>query len=218
MSNNIPQEKTNLQTESHGKLFVISAPSGAGKSTLVHRVLKTLPDVGYSVSFTTRAPRVREVEGKDYFFVSREEFENKIEANDFLEYALVHENYYGTSRTAVLQELSAGRDVILEIDVQGAASIKKKVAEAVSIFILPPSFEVLKERLFGRATDSAENLKVRLQNAYGEVEQYKKFDYIVINDDVDRAANNLAAIFLAERSRRERQEKAAEKILSSFTD
>lgn len=217
MSNNILQTETNLQTQSHGKLFVISAPSGAGKSTLVRRVLKSLPDIGYSVSFTTRQPRVGEIEGKDYFFVSREEFEKKIEANDFLEYALVHENYYGTSRTVVGKELSLGQDVILEIDVQGAASIKKKVADAVSIFILPPSFEVLKARLIGRATDSAEVLKIRLQNARGEVEQYKEFDYIVINDDVERAANSLAAIFLATRAQRERQEVAAQKILLSFT-
>lgn len=217
MSNNILQSATNLQSQSHGKLFVISAPSGAGKSTLVRRVLKTLPNVGYSVSFTTRQPRVGEIEGKDYFFVSRDEFEKKIEANDFLEYALVHENYYGTSRTVVGKELSMGQDVILEIDVQGAASIKKKVVDAVSIFILPPSFDVLKARLIGRATDAEEVLKIRIENALGEVEQYKEFDYIVINDDVDRAATSLAAIFLATRARRERQEEAAQKILSSFT-
>lgn len=218
MLNNVVQEEKVLQVQTSGRLFVISAPSGAGKSTLIHRVLKTLPDVGYSVSFTTRQPRVGETEGKDYFFVSREEFENKIAQNEFLEFALVHGNFYGTSRVIAEEELKTGRDVILEIDVQGAALIKEKVADVVGIFILPPSMEVLKERLINRATDTEEVQKVRLQNARKEVEQYKNFDYIVINKDVDEATNQLASIFIAERMKRERQEVLAKQILSSFTN
>lgn len=218
MSSNQESEKPNLQTQTHGKLFIICAPSGTGKGTLIRRVLKTLPNVGYSVSFTTRQPRDTEVDGKDYFFVSLDEFEKKIKDDEFLEYALVHGNYYGTSQMAVEKELADGRDVILEIDVQGAAFVKEKVSDAVSIFIMPPSFEDLHERLVKRATDKIEIQNVRLQNARGEVLRYKEFNYVVINDNVETAANQLAAIFIAERARLERQEVLVEKIVSSFTN
>jgi guanylate kinase len=201
-----------------GKLFIICAPSGGGKGTLIRRVLETLPNVGYSVSFTTRRPRDGEVEGKDYFFVSRDEFEKMIADGEFLEYAIVHNNYYGTSRSIVEKELNEERDVILEIDVQGAALVREKVSDAISIFIMPPSFEELKERLASRATDSEEVQQIRLQNARSEVGRYKEFDYIIINDDIETAANNLTSIFLASRASRERQEETAQKILSSFTN
>lgn len=199
-----------------GKLFIICAPSGAGKGTLIRRVLETLPNVGYSVSFTTRTPREGEKEGKDYFFVPRDEFEKMIADGEFLEYAVVHQNYYGTSRTIVEKELNEGRDVILEIDVQGAAIVRERVPDAISIFILPPSFDVLRKRLIERGTDSEEVQKIRLQNARSEVGRYQEFDFIVINDDVETAANVLASIFLASRASRERQEETAQKILESF--
>lgn len=218
MSSNQESEKPNFQTQTYGKLFIICAPSGTGKGTLIRRVLKTLPNVGYSVSFTTRQPRDTEVDGIDYYFVSLDEFEKKIKDDEFLEYALVHGNYYGTSQMAVEKELAGGRDVILEIDVQGAALVKEKVSDAVSIFIMPPSFEDLHERLVKRATDNIEIQNVRLQNARGEVLRYKEFDYMVINDNVETAANQLAAIFIAERARLERQEVLVEKIVSSFTN
>lgn len=218
MSSNQEQENINSQTQPRGKLFIICAPSGTGKGTLIHRVLKTLPNVGYSVSFTTRQPRDIEVDGKDYFFVSRDEFEKKIKDGEFLEYALVHGNYYGTSHTVVEKELADGRDVILEIDVQGAALIREKASDAISIFIMPPSFEDLKSRLIKRATDKIEIQNIRLQNARNEVSRYNEFDYVVINDDIEAAANLLAAIFMAERARLERQKVLVEKIVSSFTN
>ena len=153
-----------------GILFIISSLSGVGKGTLIREVLKTVPDVGYSISFTTRLPRAGEQHGREYFFVSREEFENLIEQGAFLEHALVHGNYYGTSRLQVEKELGKGRDVILEIDVQGAESIKNLLAESVGIFILPPSYQVLRQRLERRASEKQEDLRLRLRNSRGEVE------------------------------------------------
>jgi guanylate kinase len=218
MSNNESLESRISTTKTRGRLFIISAPSGGGKGTLIRRVLKTVPNLGYSVSFTTRPPRAGDIEGRDYFFVSRAKFERMIDEDEFLEYATVHGNYYGTSRRVVDKELKAGRDVILEIDVQGADIVRAKVSDAVSVFILPPSFEVLRERLVGRGTDSSEVLAVRLKNARSEAERYKHFDYVVINDQLETAATQLAAVFYAERARRARQEAAVEKVLFSFND
>lgn len=199
-----------------GKLVVVSSPSGGGKGTLIRRALKTVPKLGYSVSFTTRRPREGEIEGRHYFFVSVEEFNSMIERGEFLEWAVVHGNHYGTSRTQVERELAEGHDIILEIDVQGAESVRSQVSDAISVFILPPSFEVLSERLTARGSESSDTLAVRLRNARGEVGRYREFQYVVINDDAARAAEQLAAIIQAERARRERQEKAAQSILSTF--
>jgi guanylate kinase len=198
-----------------GMLLVISSPSGGGKGTLISHVLKSVPDVGYSVSFTTRAARPGEVNGRDYFFVSVEKFKRMQTQGELLESAVVHGNLYGTGREQVRQELSKGRDVILEIDVQGAASVKSREA-TVSIFILPPSFEVLKARLLSRGSEGPEALLVRLDNARREVKCYKDFDYVIINDDAARASAQLSSIIYAERARRERQEEAAAKVLASF--
>lgn len=199
-----------------GNLFIITSPSGGGKGTLIREVLRTVPGVGYSVSFTTRRMRAGEENGRDYFFVSREEFEKLAEAGEFLEFALVHGNLYGTSRGQVERETHAGRDIILEIDVQGADSVKRVMPESVGVFILPPSYEVLRERLTGRQTESDEDLQLRLENARAEVRRYFEFDYVIINDEVTRAGLKLQSVIVAERCRRGRKDEAVQDILKTF--
>lgn len=199
-----------------GTLLVISAPSGGGKGTLIKRLLSMLPQIGYSVSFTTRPPRPHEVHGRDYFFISRAEFDAMISAGGFLEWAEVHGNCYGTARAQVADEIAAGRDIILEIDVQGAANIQRLGVAAVSIFILPPSYTVLEKRLAGRATETPAQVALRMANARREVLEYHHFDYVIVNDDLDRASRQLAAIVIAENTRRERQTRTIGTILATF--
>jgi guanylate kinase len=199
-----------------GILFIISSPSGGGKGTLIREVLRTVPNIGYSISFTTRRMREAEENGVHYNFVSSEEFENLIKHGEFLEFAEVHGNYYGTSKTQVERETSAGRDIILEIDVQGADSIREKASDAVGIFILPPSFEVLQERLTDRQTETAADLELRLRNSREEVQEYEKFDYVIVNDEKAKAVTDLQSVIYAERCRRARQTEVVEKILDTF--
>jgi guanylate kinase len=199
-----------------GNLIIISSPSGGGKGTLIKEILNSVPHIGYSVSYTTRERRIGEEDGRHYFFVSREKFDALIASGEFLEYAEVHGNLYGTSITQVNSELELGRDIILEIDVQGAESVRKKVPDAVSIFILPPSFDVLKARLTYRETEKQEDLALRLQNSTDEVRRFNEFEYIVINDSVERASGDLRAIILAERLKRDRQTDPIRVILDSF--
>lgn len=206
------------QTAYQGILFVISSPSGGGKGTLIRQLLQTVPGVSYSVSWTTRAPRTGEQDGVHYHFVTAEEFERMRRSGGFLEWANVHGNLYGTARNVVEQELSEGHDIILEIDVQGAAWVRAAMRSVVAVFILPPSYEVLKARLSARMTERPEELALRLRNARGEVEQYRHFDYVVLNDVVERAAGQLASIVYAERARRERQEWLTRRVLSTFAD
>jgi guanylate kinase len=204
------------QRQMKGNLIIISSPSGGGKGTLIKEVLKSTPDIGYSVSFTTRARREGEENGVDYFFVAGEVFQSLIAEKEFLEYAEVHGNFYGTSKTEVNRRIERGRDVILEIDVQGAERIMEDFPEAVSIFILPPTFEILRARLTARATETPENLRLRLRNSFGEVMEYSKFEYVVVNDDRERATKDLQTIILAERLKRVRQTEAIQDILDSF--
>ncbi len=199
-----------------GNLIIISSPSGGGKGTLIKQILKIVPNIGYSVSFTTREMRVGETHGKDYFYVSRAEFESLIEAGALLEYAEVHGNFYGTSLNQIKTEIDAGHDIILEIDVQGAANVRTKIPEALSVFILPPSFEVLKNRLIARATEKPEDLALRLKNSFSEVQHFSEFEYIVVNDGAARAAADLQTIILADRLKRVRQSTVIQGILSSF--
>ncbi|MCB1023298.1 MAG: guanylate kinase [Acidobacteria bacterium] len=199
-----------------GNLFIISSPSGGGKGTLIREALKRVPDLGYSVSFTTREIRTGEENGKDYFFVDSLEFKEMIARDAFLEYAEVHGNYYGTSAEYVAAELSRGKDVILEIDVKGAEIVKKKAPEAIGIFILPPSFEKLSKRLIDRNTESPEELTIRLNNAKKEVMAVSGFDFVVINDEKEKAADDIEAIFVAERLRYDRQTGTVRDILKSF--
>jgi guanylate kinase len=203
--------------EGRGILFVVSSPSGGGKGTLIQRVLNKVPNLSYSVSFTTRAPRSGEVDGREYFFVTAEKFKRMVAANEFLEWATVHGKLYGTARHQVTREISEGRDIILEVDVQGAASVRALIADQVSMFILPPSFEVLRQRLIARGTDSPEELDLRLRNAPTELKAYTAFQYVIINDDVDRAADQLAAIVYAERARLSRQEPLIRGVVEAFT-
>lgn len=203
-------------SDSRGILFVVSSPSGGGKGTLIQRMLKKIPDLSYSVSFTTRAPRTGEIDGREYFFVTQEKFEQIAAAGEFLEWANVHGKFYGTSRQQVAHETSAGRDIILEVDVQGAASVRALVPDSVSVFILPPSFEVLRQRLIARGTDSPDELNVRLRNAPAELKDYSAFQYVILNDDADRAADQLAAIVYAERARLSRQESRIRNVVEAF--
>lgn len=204
------------QTFMKGNLIIISSPSGGGKGTLIKEILKSVPNIGYSVSLTTRAMREGETHGKDYFFVTKDEFLDSIGRDEFLEFAEVHGNFYGTSAKQVENEIAKGKDVILEIDVQGAEIVRKKVSSCVTIFILPPSFEVLRKRLTGRATETHENLSLRLQNSSDEVKHFRSFDYIVINNELETAINDLKSIIFAERLRRDRQSVAIQVILDSF--
>src|SRR3989440_4273307 len=212
----IKTESSPRSSTGRGMLIVVSSPSGGGKGTLIDRVLKTVPGVSYSVSYTTRAPRGSEENGREYFFVDEPAFREMIERGEFLEWANVYGHLYGTSSAQVERERAAGRDLILEIDVQGAESIRHKVADSVSIFILPPSFELLRERLVTRGTDAAADLERRLKGASGEVAQYENFDYVILNDDINRASQQLASVIYAERARRERQELSLRDALGDF--
>lgn len=174
-----------------GRLFVITAPSGAGKTSLVHALMEREPSLSFSVSYTTRPKRPSEVDGRDYFFVSRERFEQMIEAGDFLEHARVFDNFYGTSRQQVERSLASGQSLILEIDWQGAAQIRQAMPECVSIFILPPSRQELERRLRGRGTDSDEVIVRRLSDAASDMEHWTEFDYVIVNDDFDGALAEL---------------------------
>ncbi len=187
-----------------GDLFVISAPSGAGKTTLCEMVLREVPDIGFSVSHTTRLPRTGEVAGRDYHFVSRKEFDEMVSRGDFLEWASVHGNCYGTSKQEVFSRLDVGQDVLLDIDVQGARQVREQFPGAVLIFILPPSMSVLEDRLRARGTEDAEWLKLRLENAELEVKSASDYNYIVINDELPHALEDLKAIIRARRLRAQR--------------
>jgi guanylate kinase len=210
-------DRAPAEDEGRGILFVVSSPSGGGKGTLIQRMLKNVSNLSYSVSFTTRTPRNGEVDGREYFFVTTEEFERMVAANQFLEWAHVHGKLYGTSRSQVFREISEGRDIVLEVDVQGAASIRALMPDAASIFILPPSFAVLRQRLLDRGTDSPEELELRLRNAPKELKDYAAFQYLIINDDADRAADQLSAIVHAERARLHRQGPRVKHVVQAFT-
>ncbi|NJD89924.1 MAG: guanylate kinase [Geobacter sp.] len=184
-----------------GILYVISAPSGAGKSTLCRELLDIFPELRHSVSFTTRKPRVGEVEGKDYFFVSREEFMQMVAEGGFAEWAEVHGNFYGTAIKTLRECCESGVDLILDIDCQGAAQLKEKQVDGVNIFILPPSFRELRHRLEGRNTDSPEVIARRIENAVAEIRESRWYDYIVVNDVFSRAVEDLKSIVEAERCR-----------------
>lgn len=202
----------------HGMLIVVSSPSGGGKGTLIRRALQMVPNLGYSISWTTRQPRTGEQDGRDYYFVSPEAFEQMRAQNGFLEWALVHGNLYGTARAEVERVMAEGGDVVLEIDVQGAAIVHAGMKNTVSVFIIPPSFDVLRTRLAARNSEALPDLTLRLHNSRGEVERYREFDYVVLNDVADRAAHQLASIVYAERARRERQSALVRRVLETFPE
>ena len=187
---------------SKGRLYIISAPSGAGKSTLCSMLINKYPAVRYSISYTTRAPRGNEINGKEYFFIDKDTFIKMIDNNDFLEWAEVHDNYYGTSKQQINNALNEGIDIFLDIDPQGAMQLKEKLDNiATFIFIAAQSLAELKSRLENRGTDKADNIALRLENAKKEVEYFKKYDYLIINDASNEAFKQLERIYLAEKLR-----------------
>lgn len=188
-----------------GTLFIISAPSGAGKTSLVKALLENDPQIQVSISYTTRNPRPQEMNGIDYHFVTLLEFQAMLEKNTFLEYAKVFDNYYGTSQIWLEQQLNEGKDIILEIDWQGAQQVRAKMPTAVSIFILPPSKNTLEQRLKNRAQDNEEIIARRLKDAVNDMSHYSEFDYVVINDNFDIAFNELQNIIKSQRLRLENQ-------------
>ncbi len=196
-----------------GNLFIVSAPSGAGKTSLVAALLDADPLVRKSVSFTTRAPRPGEVNGREYNFVTVDEFERMRVRGDFVESALVHGNHYGTSHTWMGARMADGHDILLEIDWQGAVQVRRVNPTAISIFILPPSYQALLSRLNSRATDAPEIIAQRLHNAREEMSHLVDFDYVIINEDFDRAAQELAAIVVAERLKRARQTERHQELI-----
>lgn len=187
-----------------GILFVISAPSGTGKTTLCKQITTLVPDLWHSVSYTTRKPRSGEEHGREYFFVDEKNFQNMIARNELMEYAHVYGNWYGTPRKALTEKMEQGIDVLLEIDVQGALQIKKKFDDGVYIFILPPSMDILRNRLQSRASDSPEEILRRLQKVKEEVWSFREYYYIVRNDDLAQSLRELQSIFLAERLKTKR--------------
>jgi guanylate kinase len=197
-------------------VFIISAPSGSGKSTLTHRLVNEVPNLRFSISYTTRAPRGQEQDGKDYFFISPAAFESRIANGEFLEYAKVFDNYYGTHIGELESAAAEGVDLILDIDVQGARQLKGKIAEAVSIFILPPSRQVLEERLRARSQDSEPVIARRLHDAAEEIRNYSQYDYVLVNREVEASVETLRSIVKASRSRRDRMERQIRPILETF--
>lgn len=177
-----------------GRLFVIAAPSGAGKTSLVRALMERETGLRFSISYTTRRQRPNEVHGRDYFFVSKDEFERMVDAGAFLEHARVFDNFYGTARRQVEDSLAAGQDLILEIDWQGAAQIRRAMPESMSIFILPPSREELERRLRGRGTDAEDVIRRRLDDAAADMTHWREFDYVVVNDVFERALADLQAV------------------------
>ena len=197
-------------------VFIVSAPSGSGKSTLVSWLLQRDPKLLFSVSYTTRSPRGAEVPGASYHFITREAFEERIARGEFLEWAEVFGNYYGTHRSIVDRAIAEDRDVVLDIDVQGARQLKEAIPDAVSIFILAPSREILEQRLRSRSEDDEAVIQKRLRKAAEEIRNYTSYDYVLVNDDLSRSTATLSAIVAAERVRRIRVEPVVRSILASF--
>ena len=184
-----------------GRLLVISGPSGAGKGSISKRILEEVDDLIYSISMTTRAPRPGEINGKNYFFVTHEQFEKTIQEDGFLEYAKVYGEYYGTPKARVMELLDEGMDVVLEIDIQGAMNIRKSYPKGVLIFILPPSMAELRKRITGRGSETKGDIELRMGEALKEIAYIDKYDYCVVNGDLDEAVNRVKAIIIAEHSR-----------------
>lgn len=199
-----------------GNIFVLSAPSGAGKSTLARRLLERVPDLRFSVSFTTRPPREGEQHGKDYFFVDDATFDRMIAEDGFVEWVKVYDHRYGTGKDWIRQQLEDGVDILLDIETIGARNVRREVPDAVMIFLLPPHPEALAHRLRGRGKDSEEQIQLRLRYARHEMEAYAHYDYLVVNDEVESAYRRLESIILAERCRQTRMRATATAILATF--
>ena len=201
---------------SKGLLFVVSAPSGTGKTTVVEELVKIVPGLELSRSYTSRPRRSNETDGVDYNFVSRDDFEQRIFRGEFLEHADVFGNYYGTCRVETEARLASGRDLMLVIDVQGARQVRSQLPATVGIFVMPPSFQVLERRLRQRSQDTPAAMERRLATARTEVSAWEEYDYVVINDELSRCVNELAGIVLAERARRHRRDAEVAPIMKTF--
>jgi guanylate kinase len=201
-----------------GLLFIVSAPSGTGKTTLVEKLVQRIPSLCMSRSYTSRSPRSGEQDGVDYNFISRERFEGMVVGRQFLEWADVFGNYYGTCRDDTERCLAGGKDIVLVIDVQGARQVRNSGMEAVGIFVLPPSAEILEQRLRGRSKDSEAAIQKRLEMASREVNEFASYEYVIVNNELDAAVERLRAIVLAERSRVKTMRRAAEDIIETFNE
>lgn len=222
MNSQLAQESIGIESSAPAErmttVFIISAPSGSGKSTLVTRLLASDPGLRFSVSYTTRQQRESETPGESYIYISPGEFKERIDRDEFLEYAEVFGHYYGTSRTVLDQARREGKDLILDIDVQGARQLKRRLPEAVTIFILAPSRDILEQRLRTRSEDSEQVIQRRLKDAAEEIRNYTQYDYVLVNHQVEESVATLAAIVKAERVRRIRMEEQIRPILQSFED
>jgi guanylate kinase len=205
------------QPARRGLLFVVSAPSGTGKTTVVEQLVRRLPDLSMSRSYTSRAARAGEADGIDYNFITRASFESMVSAGGFLEWAEVFGNLYGTGAADAERHLATGRDLVLVIDVQGARQVRRRCEGTVGIFVMPPSFEVLEQRLRGRSADTEAAMQRRLQTARDEVAAFSEYDYVVVNDELDACVDRVRAIVLAERARLRCARAAAERIVLTFT-
>lgn len=188
-----------------GQLFVITAPSGTGKTTIIDIIRKDVEGIDYSISHTTRAPRRGEVNGVHYYFVARKDFEKMIEAHEFVEWAIVYDQLYGTSMSSVERTLSSGKDLLLDLDIQGAQEIKKQFPEATLIFILPPSLKILHERLQRRSIQDDTNIGLRMEKAVEEIKKCRDYDFLIVNDDLNQAAREVEAVIVAQSAQTERR-------------
>lgn len=195
-----------IKTKEKGNLIVISGPSGAGKGTIISKLKEINSNIWLSISMTSRLPRTNDIPNETYFFVTKDEFEEKIRNNNFLEYAVYNDNYYGTPKDKILDKLNDGKDIILEIEIQGALKVKELIPDAIFIFILPPSMSELKKRLVSRGTESIDKILSRFKTAYQEINEITKYNYVVVNDDIDKSVEKVNSIIISERCRVDRIE------------